>query len=195
MLTTIINNKWKTTKEKKIILGKSYYPYGNINCYFWHTREYRACFFREHIKTTSRPQDLLTLQGVTGQIIRQQLNFPNYRCFSTYQITVIEDELCSPLTIDRLTIFSIRPPELQFVRNQSYYLTWFERTECMQLFNSNQNMSYMKINLSIRISKCQRIDGLNNQILLCTPALELCLEYSKRLMIYILEGHQLRKTL
>ena len=158
-------------------------------------REYRACFFREHIKTTSRPQDLLTLQGVTGQIIRQQLNFPNYRCFSTYQITVIEDELSSHLTIDRLTIFSIRPPELQFVRNQSYYLTWFERTECMQLFNSNQNMSYMKTNLSIRISKCQWIDGLNNQILLRTPALELCLEYSKKVDDIYFGGPSAKKNI
>ena len=158
-------------------------------------REYHTCFFREHIKTTSRPQDLLTLQGVTGQIIRQQLNFPNYRCFSTYQITVIEDELSSPLTIDRLTIFSIRPPELRFVRNQSYYLTWFERTECMQLFNSNQNMSYMKTNLSIRISKCQWIDGLNNQILLCTPALELCLEYSKKVDDIYFGGPSAKKNI
>ena len=68
--------------------------------------------------------------------VREQLNFPTYNCFTQRQKTHIEDALKSPFYIDRITLFSIRPPELFFVRQLNNYYKFFVRCPPAKKLNS-----------------------------------------------------------
>lgn len=57
--------------------------------------------------------------------LRQQRSFPLDRCFSPLEEIIIKDLLSSPDTVDKITLFSIRPPELRFVRSLQNYYKWF----------------------------------------------------------------------
>ena len=58
---------------------------------------------------------------------RDTLHFPSSRQLTSSQTVVENDVLQSDFTIDRVTMFSLRPPELLFVRTLKQYFSWFVR--------------------------------------------------------------------
>ena len=68
--------------------------------------------------------DLDTSQVLPSQNVRT--TFPQYRQFTNSSIMLAKDQLLSPLTIDSITIFGLRPPELYWVRQPRLYFRWFK---------------------------------------------------------------------
>jgi predicted GIY-YIG superfamily endonuclease len=141
-------------------------------------REYRAALFVPYLQTTCKPQDLVTVRAVTGQTVRNELDFPVSRCFSPNQLRIIKDEIVAPLSTDQLTYFSMRPPELRFIRQQSLYLKWFERKAVTKLYDPTSSFSYLNDHLSLLVSECEWLDGFNYKVVLHRPAIRPCLEYA-----------------
>ena len=158
-------------------------PLVKSNRFFIHMptmpREYRAALSVPYLRSKVRPQDLQAVRAVTGQTVRQQLYFPPNRLFTDDQITVIKDELEAPLKTDQVTYFSMRPPELRFVREQFLYIRWFERSSVCPLFDPAESMTYMKKHLSLQIDSSEWLDGFNHKITLRRAALLPCCEYAQ----------------
>lgn len=143
-------------------------------------REYRAAFSKYEIgngRDTEIP-DELTDGAVLNQDIRKTKGFAICRLFSEQQISVIEDELKSELTTDKITIFSIRPPELRFVNNVTDYFRWFERKRAFPTKMKRKEVeARYRIMLEKDLGSCQWIDGLGYKVSLRRGALEDIVDY------------------
>ena len=141
-------------------------------------REYRAAMTISYKKTTCKPKDLQALHAVTGHTIRQNMKLICSRQFSSNQLIVIQDEVRAPLSTDQVTYFSIRPPELRFIRNQILYFKWFERKAVTPLYDPKTSMEYLTEHLSVTLRDSEWLDGLNYKIVLRRVAIESCLNYA-----------------
>ena len=65
-----------------------------------------------------------TLQSLTA---RKKLHFPSYRMPTRAQIELMRDNQKVDTTMDKITIFGLRPPELLFVSSPIQYFRWFVR--------------------------------------------------------------------
>ena len=142
-------------------------------------RELRSAADAPYLRSSCRPQDLQAVLAVTGQTARKRKNFPSNRLFTNQQITVIQDELRAPLQTDKITIFSMRPPELLFVDNCIDYLQWFERTSVCPLFNPKDALLYLKDALHNNEEESTWLDGFNNKITVRQAAVRTLFEYAK----------------
>jgi hypothetical protein len=107
-------------------------------------KEHRAAAPDPCPKNSCRPQDLQAILTVTGQTARERKHFPQHRLFTDQQVMVMRDELRAPLRTDRLTHFSMRPPELLFVDNCIECVRWFERESACPLFNPDKALEHLK---------------------------------------------------
>ena len=55
------------------------------------------------------------------------LKFPAWRTWSDMESVCLRDQCKCPLTLDAISLFSIRPPELRWVRQPKLYYRWFYR--------------------------------------------------------------------
>ena len=58
---------------------------------------------------------------------RDILQFPSYRLLTPSQCIIEADVSCSEFSVDKVTLFSLRPPELFFVKKLKQYFSWFVR--------------------------------------------------------------------
>ena len=72
-------------------------------------------------------QSVLPQFKVRNVLLRNDL--PLWRKLGDTDTMVQRDQLLSPLSLDKITIFSLRPPELRFIRNPSLYFRWFYRSK------------------------------------------------------------------
>ncbi len=145
-------------------------------------REYRAAMHISYRrKACENVQDLQALLAVTNQTVREELGFPPWRQFTPAQVKVISDELQAPLQTDSMTFFSMRPPELFFVRHLNLYVCWFRRytKECSLLAPQIAIEQLKQQFLSKDIRACSWIDGFNHVLRIRGPALRLCVNYLK----------------
>lgn len=144
-------------------------------------REYRAGFLLHNKVGQSMSSisavDMQAIRAVTGRTIRNEKKFPNHRCFTSGQIVVIQDELLSPLSIDRTTWFSIRPPELLCIDQQKAYLKFFEAKRVVTPSDPIKQFQYLRQHLDSDIDKCAWMDGCNNKILLRRECISECLAF------------------
>ena len=80
--------------------------------------------------TTDRPQDLDAANVIASYKVRNlELDdeLPLWRQVGALESLVLRDQCLSPQTVDAITLFSIRPPELRFVRQPGLYFRWFHR--------------------------------------------------------------------
>lgn len=142
------------------------------------SREYRSAVYSNVNKNVDKLEDLQAIKAVVCQTHRIALRFDSARCFSTYQMQVIQDELDDPLRTDQTTFFSMRPPELRFVNNQFLFLAWFERCNETQVFNVTANQEYVGECLSCDINECLWLDGFSGRIRLRRGAILQCHQYA-----------------
>ena len=64
--------------------------------------------------------------------VREQLGLPSYLCFTQQQKVQIEDASASHFSTDKFTLFSIRPPELMFIRQLQPYYSFLIRDKCLK---------------------------------------------------------------
>lgn len=144
-------------------------------------REYRAAFeLSKKTMNFDRVNDFLDGGLVRAQEVRKQLGFPDYRLFSNFQIGVLLDEKDSQLSMDAVTIFSIRPPELRFVNSVRLYLRWFERVPLSDAKpkSMEEYLDEMRKRLSKRnLMESEWIDGMDKRLLLRRGAINEIVEY------------------
>ena len=148
-------------------------------------REYRPAFYKRRNDHTpqqnaTRIDDYITNGEVLGQEVRIDKGFPSYRLFSDYQMEVIKDEQSSPLTIDAITVFSIRPPEIRFVNAVRLYFKWFERHVIFrgrpQTIEEKRKSLFDSLDLDLFHSAW--IDGMNYRVRLRKGAIGEILNYA-----------------
>lgn len=125
-----------------------------------------------------RPDDMINISDPPNILLREKKKFPLCRQFSKFQKEVIEDELKSPLKLDDVTLFSMRPPELRFVNKLSLYTEWFEREGGPSMYDSCKSTDFIKKGLNKKFHQCLWIDGFNGIIKIRYAALIPCLEWA-----------------
>jgi hypothetical protein len=69
------------------------------------------------------------------------------------------DNLYSPVTVDKTTVFGVRPQELHFVKEQGLYYKWFLRDSCTRGQDVALALQTEAIQLSVK-ETCW-VDGFN----------------------------------
>ena len=108
-----------------------------------------------------------------GYVVRRSLQLGTGRQFTPYQLTVYADFLFQEVHPDKVTKFSLRPPELRFIRRLPHYFIYFERVPLPNwptADTSEQEAKLRKI-LKKQFLQCPWIDGLGNKILVRRPAI------------------------
>ena len=75
--------------------------------------------------------------------VREKLLFPAYRLPSTSQIEILRDNLIVETTMDKMTLFGLRPPELLFVSSPVLYFRWFVREKPTGIPNKVNKDDYL----------------------------------------------------
>jgi hypothetical protein len=102
--------------------------------------------------------------------------FPCWRQFTPTQIQVLEDDLESPLTLNPVTRFGIRPPELRFVMQQKLYFQWFHATSTVN--DIKKQYEYCEKHLHAHdLQKSRWIDGQMNHVCIRKLAITKILVY------------------
>ena len=115
------------------------------------------------------PSDINTSQVFANQAARTSLGFPTCRVFDSYQEVTFVDQLFQRNSVDQVTTFSLRPPELRFVRSIAHYFTWFQR-KLISGWNTKDPQEQQHIlltpdetggnRLCLDVMNCQWIDAL-----------------------------------
>ena len=83
------------------------------------------------LKRKNNTQSRSNVPGVANEgpaeIRQHHLNFPSHRLFTRGQKIVLESVNKTPFSTDKVTVFSLRPPELLFVNTLKLYYRWFKR--------------------------------------------------------------------
>jgi predicted GIY-YIG superfamily endonuclease len=106
--------------------------------------------------------------------IREKLKLPDWRQFTDMEQIIIQDALFSPLSLDAITLFSCRPPELRFVKTPVHYFKYFTRIKHRPP-NRTDGRSTSETLLHYELKKCGWVDGLDCQILVKSQAIEFIL--------------------
>lgn len=125
---------------------------------------------------------LSAIDTVACHHVREQKNstgqnvFPSWRRFTPNQVKKAEDDLQSPLTTDKVTLFGLRPPELRFVMHQDKYARWFKRIPFSKSKLSDQ-INHCKSHLKQDTLHSMWLDGTCSTIKLRKLAIDEILEY------------------
>ena len=92
-----------------------------------------------------------------------------YRCHTPSQILMLQDQMMSKVTLDRVFLFGIRPPELLFIDKMEWYFQLFERAKG-RIHDKTNSLSDI---LSVHLSSSPLIDGLGHQLRLRARGLPL----------------------
>lgn len=157
-------------------------------------REYR-CAFKKRVTTYKNNIPDEVANGATpNQDTRRMKRFPVARLFSSDQLRVIKDELESDLTIDKVTAFSIRPPELLFVNSIQLYFKWFEREPILKRgMKWTEILLLYSMRLDSDLGSCEWIDGLGNKVTLRRGAFDAIVQYAEDDCPHILFGAKHRR--
>ena len=122
--------------------------------------------------------------------------FPPWRQFTTAQIMKFNDDIQSPLSTDKVTIFGFRPPELHFVMQQEKYARWFIRIKPSNTDNLNDQIKYCKQHLDgSNLNNSSWIDAGTYLIKLRQLAIDEILDYIMKGPDYFFVNHQVKNLI
>ena len=157
------NNKFRSLTGRVLSLTESAwwllrFPYVVTNIAFVHVvtapKEKRAGIVVEKsVAKVFRQDPIFGKEFLT----RKALQLPPHRQFTRFQEISIVDAEKSPFSNDKITVFSVRPPELLFIRFVEHYFTWFTRRRLRR----NESSETL---LSLDTIQSQWIDGLGYKI-------------------------------
>ena len=132
-------------------------------------------------KDATGPSDLDSNRVFSGQKVREDCGFPTVRKFDDFQIVSYLDSMFQPGSVDRVTAFGLRPPELRFMTRLSKYWTFFVRTPTPGYAKVSQSYEGQKDLLStlldLEYSNCIWIDGLGYRIMIRRQAISSILKF------------------
>jgi predicted GIY-YIG superfamily endonuclease len=130
----------------------------------------------------TKPEDLdpgmvLPSFKVRNQDLKHLL--PRWRQLGNMEALILRDQCLTPLTLDSITIFSIRPPELRFVRRPKLYFQWFYRdtSKGKRTFTDAVELQRLSIWPSLGQSGSAWIDGSDCQVYVRPWAISEILSY------------------
>jgi hypothetical protein len=80
------------------------------------------------------PHDLYDGEEIACMVVQQALREP-WRQLTDSKVNILRNQLFSPVSVDRTTIFGVRPPELRFVKSQALYFRWFQSKKRVTRFD------------------------------------------------------------
>ena len=102
--------------------------------------------------------------SVSNDIRSSKEGLPQWRKHTTSEIKIFEDLFKSRISIDKITLFSLRPPELRYVINSTkHYFRWFH-TELKK--NKVISGDEMNSRINIDLYNSWWINGLQQQVLI-----------------------------
>ena len=137
--------KRKQVKQEGRLVGQP-----EINFFLLKFKYIHTSFTFIHVSTDRRERrSTYRMQNNTSEVVAKvralaAAQVPKKWKFTADQVTTIEDEVASGLTQDKISIFSIRPPQLLFVYEAEKYFRWFVRGNVkMNLLDFNQERAWM----------------------------------------------------
>ena len=129
--------------------------------------------FLEH--AADAPADVSSSDVIAAYKVRNQiLRLPEWRRISRSQELLLKDLLFCPISVDKITVFGVRPPELEFVGHVGKYYRWFER-ECAVAPQDAELLHITMVNYEVM--KTGWVDGLNCRVRVRRRAIPEILEY------------------
>lgn len=99
-----------------------------------------------------------------------------YRLHTASQVAMLRDQMLSKVTLDRVFIFSIRPPELLFIDRLEWYYRIFDRSHGRVVSTDEPLDEFISLDLVMS----QLIDGLGFRVTIRDSAIPLLKEVLKR---------------
>jgi predicted GIY-YIG superfamily endonuclease len=85
---------------------------------------------------------------------------------------LLKDQLFSKVTVDKVTIFGSRPPELRgIIRKMEHYFRWFERSDKPVVEPTSPNIDLIRKYIKEDLRESRWIDGLGHEVKLRPAAL------------------------
>lgn len=114
-------------------------------------------------------------RNFVAQRFREEIQLPLNRQFDMIQQVVIQDALSSPLSLDAITLYSCRPPELLFINSPVLYFKYFTRLPHRPR-NPNTGKTTTETLLTNNILRSGWVDGLDCQVVVKPIAIEYILK-------------------
>jgi predicted GIY-YIG superfamily endonuclease len=82
------------------------------------------------------------------------------------EILIIRDSSLSNISIDKITIFGVRPPELRFVRRPELYFKWFYSGDGKEKVTGNvvAQLETLRKILNANVWQCAWVDGFGHRV-------------------------------
>ena len=123
------------------------------------------------LKRKNNTQSRVNRPGIANEgpaeIRENHLNLPFHRRFTRSQKIVLESVNKTPFSTDKVTVFSLRPPELLFVDKLKLFFSWFVREKLPCKKTENVNIRFVKVN----VKESHWVDGENFAIRLRPSAI------------------------
>jgi hypothetical protein len=105
------------------------------------------------------PDDVLSLDGIVTYNVRNEtLRLPKWKKISRSQELILKDLLFSLVSVDKITVFGVHPPELGFIGHVWKYFRWFERGVAVP--HGEEEELHTEI-VNYDVMKTGWVDGLN----------------------------------
>jgi hypothetical protein len=103
------------------------------------------------------------------QARRMIAGMPPWRQFTASQLVLINDTFFSGVSMDQVTVFGVRPPELRvLIRTIGNYFRWFWRSKKSMATDPEK----LSERLDGNVSKCLWIDGMGHHVLLRSQSIK-----------------------
>lgn len=129
----------------------------------------------ERFMSSSGPADLIPGNHIASVTAREALRLPPWRYLTLSEKMLLLDNLYSPVTVDKTTVFGVRPPELRFVMNQGLYYKWFVRGKSLR---GTAGLELQSAAVQVEVVNTQWVDGFNAVIRVRLKALPILIHYA-----------------
>jgi predicted GIY-YIG superfamily endonuclease len=131
---------------------------------------------------TVDPDDLDSSLVIPSHAAREamlefQHDFPVWRTLSYFEQLTLKDQLHSPVSVDAITIFSVRPPELRFVDSPKLYFEWFYRSTQNKKQSVRKTKAAILSELSFALESSPWIDGFSCRVYVRPDAVPLVCKF------------------
>jgi hypothetical protein len=109
------------------------------------------------------PQDLSSAEYIATYVVRnkeQRHLMKEWQRLAPSETIILRDAALSDVSIDKITIFGVRPPELRFVRKPELYYKWFFRSADPLDGNLSRQLDVVRKEINSDVELSAWIDGL-----------------------------------
>ena len=118
--------------------------------------------FQNLARAVTGPDDVSTSDVIAAYKVRNDImRLPEWRKISRLQELILKDSLFSPVSVDKITIFGVRPPELAFVGHVGKYFRWFD-LEAAVAHGEAEELHRKMVNYDVL--KTGWVDGFNCRV-------------------------------